>query len=343
MKVLHLLSSRQFSGAENVVCQIISSFRDESEYEMVYVSPMGPISDALKERAIEYIPIESLSYRNVRKVVKTFSPDIIHAHDTTASVYASLFASRSVVISHMHVNHSNMSSINLKTIIYLISSLFYKHIFWVSRSSLQCYFFSSLIKRKSSVLYNVIDKEQLIKKRNQDTVKYHYDIVYVGRLTYQKNPNRLIDILKCIYNKYPLLKVAIIGDGDLRDKIENRISNENLKYIDLLGFKSNPLGILADSKLMIMTSLFEGTPMCALEAMGLGTPIVSTPTDGLCELIEHGQTGFLSNSDMELSHFCLSIIRDDKLRHSMSIKSVEKFDTLMSLNDYKQTIINQYH
>ena len=41
--------------------------------------------------------------------------------------------------------------------------------------------------------------------------------------------------------------------------------------------------MLHDSKVMLMTSLWEGTPMCAVEAMALGVPIVTTPTDGLCD------------------------------------------------------------
>lgn len=44
--------------------------------------------------------------------------------------------------------------------------------------------------------------------------------------------------------------------------------------------------------MMIMTSLWEGTPMCALEALAMGIPIVSTPVDGLCDLIENGKNGF---------------------------------------------------
>ena len=41
--------------------------------------------------------------------------------------------------------------------------------------------------------------------------------------------------------------------------------------------------------------------MCALEAMALGIPIVSTPVDGLCDLVEPGNTGFLESTDDALA------------------------------------------
>ena len=53
MKVMHLLQSNRFSGAENVVCQIISMCKDEN-IEFVYCSQNGQIKEALDERKIKY-------------------------------------------------------------------------------------------------------------------------------------------------------------------------------------------------------------------------------------------------------------------------------------------------
>ena len=66
MRVLHLLRSDSFSGAENVVCQIIGMIKDEPDFEMVYCSPDGQIRDALAERKIEFEPIKKFSVKEVR-------------------------------------------------------------------------------------------------------------------------------------------------------------------------------------------------------------------------------------------------------------------------------------
>ena len=64
MKVLHLLASKRFSGAENTACQIIKLFDNA---EMCYCSPDGQIAQTLKEKEIRFIPLEKLSFKNVKK------------------------------------------------------------------------------------------------------------------------------------------------------------------------------------------------------------------------------------------------------------------------------------
>lgn len=63
----------------------------------------------------------------------------------------------------------------------------------------------------------------------------------------------------------------MIGTGEMENKIKELLmSNKKLSNIKFLGFNSNPYKILANSKVMIMTSRWEGTPMCALEALSMG-------------------------------------------------------------------------
>ena len=75
------------------------------------------------------------------------------------------------------------------------------------------------------------------------------------------------------------MQCAVIGTGELEEVTKTLSHNKGLdNNLHFLGFMSNAYGILEHSKLMIMTSRWEGTPMCALEAMALGVPIVSTPS-----------------------------------------------------------------
>ena len=341
MKVLHMLQSSRFSGAENVVCQIIGFLREK--YEFVYCSQDGQIRNALEERDIVFNPVNSMSLKEFKRVIHENEPDLIHAHDISASVLAGLASGKTPVISHVHVNNSDMAKINKKTILYLISSLKYKHIFWVSKSCYESFVFKKFVQKKSSVLFNVMDFDNILRKANQDRNSYPYDLVYVGRLSYQKNPQRMMRLFEEIIKEKPDVKIAVVGTGEFEQECKDFSQTNSLNQnIEFLGFQENPLKILKDSKAMVMTSRFEGTPMTALEAMALGVPIVSTPTDGMNDLITNGVNGYLSDDDFALKRELLKIIQDENCRSQLSMNTVKRFKSLMDCEKYKHEMIQAY-
>ncbi|WP_287968282.1 glycosyltransferase [Catenibacterium sp.] len=343
MRVIHLLQSPRFSGAENVVCQIISMLDGNNDIEMMYCSCDGQIREALKERNIKFLPISDLTVKEVKRIIKEYKPDIIHAHDMRASFISALACGNIPIISHIHNNNFDSRGISLKSIAYLYAGMRAKHIFWVSDSSYNGYYFHNLFKRKSEVLYNIISIDNLYSKMALDNNNYDYDIVYLGRLTEQKNPLRLMKVCREIVNQLPSVKIAVIGTGDLEDETHKEAKQLELdSNVTFLGFQNNPYKILHDSKLMIMTSLWEGTPMCVLEAMSLGVPVVSTPTDGVKIVVDNGKTGYLDETDEGLVNSCKAIITDTILRENMSDASKKRARELMDIETYKTKILEAY-
>jgi|GEM_PF-154823 len=343
MKVLHLLQSNRFSGAENVVCQIISMVKDEPEIDMVYCSRDGQIREALNERGVKFVPINSLSVPEVKRVIMEQKPDIIHAHDMRASFVAARACGNIPLISHIHVNNMDFRVLPLKSIVYLFAAIKADRIFWVSKSAYKGYAFHRFIEKKSMILDNIINIDDLYKRMATDNKKYDYDIIFLGRITFQKNPQRLIRIIAKVAAKVPNVKAAIVGTGDLYDEAKELCKEMNLcNNVFFLGYQNNPVKILHDSKVMVMTSRFEGMPICALEAMALGVPIVSTPTDGLCELIEDGKDGFISNDDNELAERVIEVITDSDLRNTLSANAKEKAQRINSLEAYKSKLLEEY-
>ena len=341
IKIMHLLQSDRFSGAENVVCQIMELFRNDPEIEMVYVSPDGPIADSLKDRNVSFMGLKKLDFSNVRRAIKEINPDIIHAHDVSAGVLAALVAPRQVkVVSHMHVNNSNMAKTNIKTIIYKIVAKRFQHIFWVSDSSYNSYIFKKSVEKKSSILFNVVDKKPIVERSKFAELQENYDIIFIGRMQYQKNPEKLINVFKILKDKYNSdFSAAVIGEGPLYEETCKKVERFGLREnVKMLGFIKNPMGLLKRAKVMLLTSRFEGTPMCALEAMALGVPIVSTPTDGMIDLIKNGQNGYLYKEDEKIANAINTLIYDSKLREQMSNVTSEKFDILMNLEEYKKRL-----
>ena len=336
------MPSNSFSGAENVVCQIIKMFSG-SDYKMYYCSPDGRIRDALEENNIDFLPLREFSVKELKRIISETKPDIIHAHDMRAGFYVSLACGKIPFVSHVHNNNFDSRGLSLKSLLFYHAAKKAKHIFWVSESSFEGYKFHDRFKDKSSVLYNVIDKAALIKKMETDTGEYDFDIAYVGRLTEPKDPIRLMNVFAEIIKMAPDVKIAVAGTGDMAEQTESFAKQlsitDNVKF---LGFMSNPYKLLYSSKLMIMTSRWEGTPMCALEAMALGVPIVSTPTDGLCELVNDGKTGFLSSDDAVLAEKCTDIIKNAGLRQTLSENTLKKADELLLIPAYKAALDEVY-
>lgn len=343
MKVLHLLQSDRFSGAENVVCQIIGVFKDNPDIDMAYCSKDGQIRDALDERRIKFYPITNLKISEVKRVIHEYQPDIIHAHDMRASFTAALCCGKIPLVSHIHNNSFGSRGLSVKSISYVIAALKANHIFWVSRSAYEGYFFKNLFKGKSSILQNIIDIDNLYRKMDSDVDTYDYDIIYVGRLTYPKNPQRMIGVLKKVVDKLPDVKIGIIGTGDLESDVINLCNEFGIQSnVEFLGFQNNPFKMLYDSKVMIMTSRWEGTPMCALEAQSLGVPIVSTPTDGLVEIITDGENGFLSENDYILAERLCQVLSDNELRLKISDSAKSKMQVMMDKKSYAESIAKVY-
>ena len=98
MKVINLLQSGHFSGAENVVCQIIEMFRNEKDIEMLYCSCDGKIREVLNEWNIPFISI-----KEVRRIINVYKPDIIHTHDMRTSFVAVIASNYISLICHIHL------------------------------------------------------------------------------------------------------------------------------------------------------------------------------------------------------------------------------------------------
>lgn len=343
MKVLHLLTSNKYSGAENVACQIISLFKEEQD--LAYCSPNGQIADALKERDINFIPLNKMSKSEVKKAIKEFKPDIVHAHDPRAICTVGRIKGDFKIIAHVHNNRPDFKKLSLNSILfnYIVKKKKIRKIFWVSNSCFDDYHFNKNVKEKSLVLNNIINQEEIMAKAKNAILQDKTDIVFLGRISYQKNPQRLIQIISEIVKKKSDIKVGIIGDGDLREECENLAKDLKLENnVKFYGFQTNAFGLLKNSKLFLMSSRFEGNPMCVLEAETFGLPIIAPAISELKTTVVDGVSGFLYKSDEE----CVEIILDllnNKEKYNKLKKSTEQFSKeYNNLEKYKEIVVKIY-
>lgn len=97
----------------------------------------------------------------------------------------------------------------------------------------------------------------------------------VGRLTYQKNHMLLLDVFKKLSEKTTNYKLLLVGDGELKQDIFDKIAEYNLEdKVILTGAVTNVNRVYQAMDLFLMTSFYEGLPVSLVEAQASGLNII---------------------------------------------------------------------
>lgn len=344
MRVLHVLNTGKYSGAENVVITLIHAL--EGSIECAYASPDGPIRDILDENRIKFYPV-STSATNARELklfVEDFRPDVIHTHDYNAGIMACLTGTRIPVINHLHNNTPWLKKICPKSIAYLASCANYRKILTVSNSVMEDFIFGKIEKKKSLVVGNPIDITE-IRRRADETgiLQESTDVIFLGRLAEEKNPMLFLEIVSELVKTIPDLRAAMVGNGLLRRKIEEYITERNLTdNVRLYGFQKNPYGLLKASKVMCMPSKWEGFGLAAVEALSLGVPVLAGNVGGLKEIVNDTcgkKCTYLSDYTSETQR----LLSDPEYYRIKKNGALVRASQLNNATEYAQKIISIYH
>ncbi len=340
MKVLHVLNTGSYSGAENVIITIINHLKKDPSIECVYVSLYGDIEKRLKKEGIAYYPVEKLSVANLKKAFKDLSPDVIHAHDFTASILTAFCFPKAKVISHIHNNSPWIKFFNVNSIVFLIASLLNDQILTVSKSVEEEYIFSKFIHKKIKCIGNPIDLKAIREKANARDASEHFDVLFLGRLTEQKNPHMIVSVFKKLCKLFPNIQVGIIGTGDQSDYFHEHL--DSFSQIQFLGFLDNPYPIVKNSKVLFMPSKWEGYGLVAVEALSLGLPVVCSGVGGLKNIVNNS-CGFITTKENEYINEIEKLLKNQSYYEEKSKNAIQRANQIDNIDDYMKTIDDLYH
>lgn len=172
--------------------------------------------------------------------------------------------------------------------------------------------------------YNPIDEHKIIEKSHSKIafIKKNHVLYFVavGRLIEIKGFERLIDAFNKIKEKGYFFELNIIGDGELRTRLQDKINALRMhQEIKLLGFQSNPYPYINQSDVLVCSSFQEGLSTVVIEALLLGTPVISTNCGGMDEIILQGKNGFITeNTEEDLYKTLLKIFENPSLLESLN-------------------------
>lgn len=181
------------------------------------------------------------------------------------------------------------------------------------------------------VIYNPIDKAKIVRMADAYQVKTDnkfLTVITVGRITPQKNPERLLQVAKLVHQAKLPVRFKWVGDGEMRSAMENLRDDMGLhEVVEFTGFAKNPFPHIKAADILLVTSDFEGFCLVICEALCLGVPVISTPTAGPSEIIGDNEYGILADFSPESIFKNLrKMVEDKEFRQKMAIKSLHRPD-----------------
>lgn len=188
---------------------------------------------------------------------------------------------------------------------------------------------------------NNYDKEEILKKYNLENNKRTI-ISYICRITEQKRPFLLLEIIKRISQKRDDILFLIVGDGNLLEKLKKKVQIDKLeRFIKFIGNVSEPEEIYAISDLTINCSIKEGVALTSYESLAMGVPVISSNVGGQSELIndEVGKIVPCMQTETEIKNIQYNIEEVDLYVNAIEelIKNIEYYK-----GNCRKRILNQF-
>jgi glycosyltransferase involved in cell wall biosynthesis len=146
-------------------------------------------------------------------------------------------------------------------------------------------------------------------------------LLSIGRLEPQKGHRVLLDAMVRVRIEFPQARLVCIGDGSLRDDLERYTGEAGLsESVRFVGFQSDIRDWLALADVSILSSLYEGLPLAAIESLAAERPVVATAVDGTSEVVLDGKTGFTvpAGNSQELAAAVCKTLRDPRAAEGMA-------------------------
>ena len=143
-------------------------------------------------------------------------------------------------------------------------------------------------------------------------------VAAVGRLESQKAYDRFLEMAAWVHRQLPRSRFVVVGDGSLRAELQSTARALCIgDHVVFTGFREDARDIIARADLLVFSSRWEGLSIAALEAIARGTPVVSTPSQGMRVLLGSGAGQVVDGGAEALGRAVLDLLLDDDRRAAM--------------------------
>jgi glycosyltransferase involved in cell wall biosynthesis len=341
MRVLQLISSGGYYGAETMVVNLASSLEKLGYSSAVGVfqnsrNPHLEVAERAKRKGLPVIlfackgRLDFKVIKTLRSYIEDNDVRILHTHGYKANLYG-LLASSGLSVRTVATCH-NWTRATFSLLVYSLIDLLvlrrFHRVVGVSKEIVDKLSDSGVGRERLLMIRNGVEiccsgEQQSQTKCGDDTDIVGPVVGAVGRMVHQKGFHYLLQSAPAILGEFPKTKFLFVGQGPFRPQLE-RIARD-------LGIESQVIftGELLDMRriydsmdIFVLPSLNEGMPMTILEAMGAKRPVIATSVGAIPTLVVPGETGLLvePRDVVGLQNAVIRLLSDRPLRMSLAEK-----------------------
>ncbi|MFW5795078.1 MAG: glycosyltransferase [Bacillota bacterium] len=350
MKILNVINSFNYGGAENLLLNSLSFFKEYNhEIKVLSLSNKLKLNVREHENIIDYVDSKSpkslISFFALFNHLKENKYDIIHAHLFPTIYYCSIIKKLGIynapLVITEHSTHNKRRDINLLKPIEKFVYKSFDDVICISKGTKDN--LNDWIVRDKSMktVYNGID----LKKFSYDRPKYNYEdkseikLIMVASFSKQKDQLTVIKSLQKLPKEF---KLYFAGEGPKLGQAKKLVDNLGLSdRVIFLGNRNDIPDLLKTMDIFILSSNWEGFGLVVVEAMASGLPVIVSNIPGLSEVVNGYGKVFEQGNKKELSEIILEISTNNELYKKLAEKSVERAQDF-SMRKMVEEYINIY-
>lgn len=350
LKVLHFVTGG-FSGATRVVVDIIVGQQTDKNIESLLVLRQKKTTTAdkladLQEKNINYQVITGSSHwatiRQLRQIIEQFQPDVLLAHGFPEHLIGR-WAGKNRVPVLLQVEHGSKERYNWWRL-------------WQTRYLSQ---FTTTAIGVSQGVADVLNQQRLncpimtisngvhIQQYLNHTPLHQRpkDVVMVARFAKGKNHQIVLEAIAQLKQQNQLVNVTFVGTGSRRHQNYAKQLANNLgiaEQVTFLGQRSDVAEILAEHKIFVLASFYEGLSLSVIEAMSAGCVVMGSDVVGVRELINQQKDGFLFDNQhtQTLANQLSDVLKNPQNYQNMVMLAQQKaeqlYDISVMADNYRQ-------
>jgi glycosyltransferase involved in cell wall biosynthesis len=321
--VIHIITKLEFGGAQQNTLFTVASLDRERYQPILITGPEGYLLPEARAMGVDPGIVPSMeravkpgadasAYRELRGLLDRYSsvPSIVHTHSSKAGILGRWAARRSRIPVIVHSIHGygftpdqNPATRYLYKAAERITSRVTDHFIAVSESN-----------RADGIRYGLFDRDRCsVIRSGFDLERFRKAgklgpgqlddlgipggspiILMAACLKPQKAPLDFVKLAARVRSEVPEARFLLAGDGDLRGSLVREIEKQDVKDVFCApGWREDIPELMKSSRVVVLTSRWEGLPRVIPQAKAAGRPVVATSVDGSREAVRDGVDGYL--------------------------------------------------